>query len=333
MKLAFVYVTDERGLDLAKHSILSVALSQRQPCDFHIFCHRFSPPPSPEFTAALVRLRANLHFHPISDLAVEQHKTWGHVTTPSLLKQAAIGQLTGSYDRIVYLDNDIVVFEDMQIASIDFGRAPIAAVIDMDLSRTGALRNSVWAYEAGKTNNLGGYFNAGVLIVETRNWRNSEFQQKYAAALDQHDIACPYKLDCTSIEQCALNSIFENDWIKLPLSYNMQASAKFTRAWQTAAVRHYCGWRKVIPVSMFRNDSRDVRYLNRIHQAMGRPAIPLPLLYEIPFRLNAARNYSSSRAMRRFMSAVHAQLVETRTGHGPTGAPAQFLQPSLRHSA
>jgi lipopolysaccharide biosynthesis glycosyltransferase len=278
MKLAFAYVTDERGLELARHSILSVALSQNRPCDFHVFCYQFSPPPSPDFTAALDRLRASLVFHTISDLAMEQHKTWGHVTTPTLLKPAAVGALAGSYDRIVYLDNDIIVFEDMQIASIDFGQAPIAAVIDMDLSRTGALRDSVWAYEAGKTGSLGGYFNAGVLIFESRNWRNSEFQQKYAAALDRHDIACSYKLDCTSIDQCALNSIFENNWARLPLSYNMQAGAKFTRAWQTAAVRHYCGWRKVVPISMFRNDSRDLRYLKKILRAMGRPAMPLPLL-------------------------------------------------------
>jgi lipopolysaccharide biosynthesis glycosyltransferase len=312
MNWAFVYVTDERGLELAKHSAMSVALSQNEPCDIHIFCYQFSPRPSPDFTAALARLRSNLIVHTISDLAMEQHETWGHVTTPTLLKPAAVSELVGSYDRIVYLDNDIIVFDDLQVATIDFGSAPVAAVIDMDLSRTGALRDSVWAYAGGKTPGLGGYFNAGVLIFESRNWRDSDFRQKYTAALNQHDIACSYKLDCTSIDQCALNSVFENNWIKLPLSYNLQASAKFTAAWQTAAVRHYCGWRKVIPVGLFRNDSRDVRYLNKIKQALGRPTARLPLLYEIPFGLNVARNYSSSQVMRRFMHAYNAERMSTR---------------------
>jgi hypothetical protein len=259
---------------------------------------------------------------------VEQHKTWGHVTTPTLLKVAAVGELVGGYDRIVYLDNDILVFDDLQIAAIDFGRAPIAAVIDMDLSHTGALRDSVWAYAGGKTDSVGGYFNAGVLIFESGNWQD-EFYQKYAAALDHHDIACPYKLECTSIDQCALNSIFENNWVRLSLSYNMQASAKFTRAWRTAAVRHYCGRRKVIPVSMFRNDSRDVRYLNKIRQALGRPVTPVPLLYEIPFRLNAARNYSGSQAMWRFMSAVHNEYAAKDSDFESTTAPAEVRPLSL----
>ena len=308
MNWAFIYVTDERGLELAQHSAVSVALSQNEPCDIHIFGYQFSPQPSPEFAAALDRLRSNLIVHTVSDATVEQHKTWGHVTTPTLLKPVAVGELVGSYDRIVYLDNDILVFDDLQVAAIDFGSLPIAAVIDMDLSHTGWLRDSVWTSAGVETDSLGGYFNAGVLIFESRNWRDSEFRQKYAAALNKHDVACSYKLDCTSIDQCALNSVFENNWLRLPLSYNMQASAKFTGAWQTAAVRHYCGWRKAIPVCIFRNDSRDVRYLNKIRQALGRPTTRLPqLLYEIPFRLNAVRNYSGNQVMRRFMRASHAQ--------------------------
>jgi hypothetical protein len=76
-----------------------------------------------------------------------------------------------------------------------------------------------------------------------------------------------------------------------------------------------------------------LRYLNKILRAMGRPAMPLPLLYGIPFRLNAVRNYGGSRAMRRFISAVGAQLAETHGDPGPAGGPAEFLRPSLGHSA
>jgi hypothetical protein len=57
-----------------------------------------------------------------------------------------------------------------------------------------------------------------------------------------------------------------------------------------------------MPISLFRNDSRDVRYLNRIRQAMGRTTTPLPFLYEILFHLNVARKYWSGSEMRRFLS-------------------------------
>ena len=308
MKVAFAYVTDERGLELAKHSIVSVALSQPNACDIHLFCYHFSPASLAQFATDLTGLRAKVIAHTISDLEMEQHETWGHVTTPTLLKLSAVDKLFGSYDRVVYFDNDIVVFGDLKIDAIRFGASPIAAVADMDLSDTGAFRDSAWAHGGDKTNALIRYFNAGVLIFESKNWRN-EFLSKYAAALDQHDIECLYKIDCTSIDQCAINSVFEDNWVKLPLSYNTQASAKFTSAWQTASVRHYCGTRKVIPVSSFRNDSRDIRYLNDIRQVLGRPKTHFPMLYELMFRLNALRNYSGDLAVRRYMRAVQADVT------------------------
>src|SRR5208282_5363363 len=101
-----------------------------EPCDIHVFCHQFSPSVSPGFSAAIADLRVNLIFHDIKDAALEQHQTHGHVTTPTLLKPSAVGKLVGEYDRIVYLDNDILVFDDLRIEDINFGPAPIAAVID-----------------------------------------------------------------------------------------------------------------------------------------------------------------------------------------------------------
>src|SRR5271156_4278634 len=139
MKLAFVYLTDEGGFELARHSAVSLAMSQNAPCDIHVFCYRFTPVVPPQFAAAMAALRATLWFHDINDTGLEQHPTCGHVTTPSLLKPSAVGRLaTGDYDRIVYLDSDLLIFEDLAIADIDFGQTPIAAVIDMDLSDTGS---------------------------------------------------------------------------------------------------------------------------------------------------------------------------------------------------
>jgi hypothetical protein len=183
-----------------------------------------------------------------------------------------------------------------------FGRAPIAAVVDMDLSHTGVFRHAAPMSAGGFRTS--GYFNAGFMVFESRNWRGQEFREKYAAALDQHDICCVYKIDCTSIDQCALNVVFEDNWIKLPASYNMQGGAKFTASWKTASVRHYCGARKFLPISAFRNDGRDVRYLNTIRGALGMPRTPFPFLYEVLFRLNMARKFRSDFQMRQFLRGL-----------------------------
>ena len=306
MRAAFVYVTDGRGFDLAKHSTMSLALSQPGLRDIFIFCYRFVAELPSSYRAAMRARGIRLTLEDIGDPVLERHPTKGHVTTPTLLKLSAVQKLIGLYDRIVYLDNDMLVFADLRIETLAFGDAPVAAVIDADLSPTGALRHSDWSRNGYGTDDVGGYFNAGFMIFESRNWQEA-FMERYSAALDRHDLECHYKIDCTSNDQCALNSVFHENWLRLPPSYNMQASAKFTECWNNALVRHYCGPRKFMPPSLFRNDGKDVRYLKRIGRAAGLQEPGLPRLYEILFRLNVLRQHRTRAPIRRFMHAVEAQ--------------------------
>jgi lipopolysaccharide biosynthesis glycosyltransferase len=303
MKTCFVYVTDSRGFDLATLSALSLGLSQPRPCHIRIFCYQFTPVVSDVLSAAIARLGIELGFSDIEDAAAEQHQTHGHVTTPTLLKLRAVEHLIADYDRVIFLDNDILVFEDLKIESLAFGTMPIAAVADMDLSDSGALRGFDWSSAPSRIAGIASYFNAGFMVFESNNWRQ-DFLGAYERELDQHDIGCSYKVNCTSIDQCALNTVFSGNWLNLPASYNMQASAKFTRSWQTAAARHYCGPRKYVPLSLLRSDRRDVRYLNTINGLLGRPRSRLALVYEAFFRLNAMRNARNARPMRRFLRAL-----------------------------
>ncbi len=295
MTTAFVYVTDRRGFDLAAHSAMSVSLSQPGSCDIHIFCYRFMPEHASDIRAAMAGVGADLTFHSISNHALEHHSTYGHVTTPALLKLPAVEALTGSYDRLAYLDNDILVFDCLNIEAIDFGTEPLAAVLDMDLSQKGSLRGSVWSGGSREIQDFGHYFNSGLMIFDSNNFRRKDYILDYAVALDDHERNCSFKIDCRSVDQCALNMTFAGNWLRLPLGFNTQAGA-----------RHYCGTRKFLPMSLFRNDSRDVRYLNRIRDKLNLPTTGFPLLYEALFRLNVLRNYRTDLPMRRYLEAVQA---------------------------
>ena len=307
MSLAFVYVTDEQGFELAMHSAMSLAMSQPFPCNVHIFCYRFSPKPGPAFRKGARKLKLNLVIDNIADEVLERHRTPGYVTKPALLKFLAIDRLVGRYDRIAYLDNDILVFDDLRIGEIEFGGSALAAVIDMDLSDTGWLRRPETPDYSAEIEARESYFNSGFLVVESRNWRSRELYRKYSAALDAHDLLCTYKIGCMSVDQCALNSVFRENWVRLPLSYNMQAGAKFTDSWKSSIVRHYCGKRKFIPIAPFRNDGRDIRHLNTIRRHLGHKRTLPPLLYEVLFRINAARNYPTAASVRRFLKAARAR--------------------------
>lgn len=306
MNVCFVYVTDQKGFDLASLSALSLGMSQPAPCHIRVFCHKFEPAPSKELLSAVAKLGIDLSFSQIEDAAAEQHQTHGHVTTPTLLKLRAVENLIAEYDRVVFLDNDVLVFKDLEVGALDFGSFPLAAVADMDLADTGVLRNVDLQQAPRQTGGIGSYFNAGFLIFESSNWRQ-EFLASYEAALNGHDHGCPYKIDCTSIDQCALNVVFEEDWLRLSPTYNMQASSKFTESWKTASVRHYCGPRKYVPLSLFRSDKRDVDYLNAIHRLLGRPTSNLAILYELFHGLNRIRNQRTSLPIRNLLHVLERQ--------------------------
>jgi lipopolysaccharide biosynthesis glycosyltransferase len=290
-------------MGLLQHSAVSLALSQKHGCDIHIFCYRFEPHDQDVLQVALNDLGSTVTLHQIADEELERYQTRGHVTRPALLRLLAVERLIGSYDRIVYLDNDVLVLADLTIEALEFGSRPVAAVVDMDLTRTGAIM--VGGGHSSTAGRPPQYFNSGFLICEAKNWRPRamEFRDRYVSALQQHDLRCPYKIACTSIDQCAANSIFSGEWLALPVSYNMQATAKFTPYWRTASVRHYCGLRKFFPASLFRNDGRDIALLNQIRRRLMLPRAGVPLCYELPFRFNFARKYLRNKELRRFIGA------------------------------
>ena len=301
MRVAFIYSTDEGGFDLVRHSAMSLALSQKTPCNIHVFCYRFLPSDSDRLLAALRELGATLTLDRIEDAELERHETRLHVTKPALLRLLAMERLTALYDRIVYLDNDVLVFDDLEIEELDFGSSSVAAVVDMDLSETGAIARSQ-ARAGGRTD----YFNSGFIACDAKRWRGGEVRDRYLRALAEHAAGCSFKVACTSIDQCAANHAFAGDWVRLPLSYNMQASAKYTAHWRGAKVRHYCGARKFLPLAAFRNDGKDTRLLNQIRARLGMSRVGTPVVQEILYRLNALRQRRWNAEMRRFCSALVA---------------------------
>lgn len=301
MRVAYVYVADRKGFLLAQYAAMSAALSQPAGRDYHLFCHRFAPGPEGDaFAAAIAGAGGRLHLHPIEDATLERIPTTGHVSSAALLRIAAVGEVATTADRVVYLDTDTLVFEDLEIEQLDLEGRSIGAVLDMDLSATGAFRDEArqgFRDPAMRSR----FFNSGMMVFESQRWRHEAFLERFAQALAEQEHGCRYKLDCPPNDQCASNILFADDWTPLPFTYNFQASGKFTPGWQTAKVRHYCGPAKFIPVAMRRNDARDLAVIGDIGRRLGRPVPSLVSLHTVAFRLNALRNRRYARQMRRFI--------------------------------
>ena len=113
------------------------------------------------------------------------------MTTPSLLKLSAVRSLIDHYDQVAYLDNDFLLFDDLKIEDVQFDEAPLAAVVDMDLTETGALFQSQHSMSEKQAKGLQNYFNSGLMIFKSQEWHDD--LNDYAAALDGHEIRCPHK--------------------------------------------------------------------------------------------------------------------------------------------
>lgn len=303
MNVAYAFVTDHRQMELALHSAASLVVSQPLQCDIFIFCHRQIGATASTFSDVIKSLGSNVVFQVIEDRDLESHRVHGHVTSPTLLKLLAVERLMRDYDVVVYLDNDLLIFDDLQIGSLSLGGMPLGAVMDLDPSENGAFRHIDWELPNSRSALLPQYFNAGFMVFDAHQW-DEGFAAVYSEALQEHDRRCWYKVDCTSIDQCALNKVFEGRWMRLPETYNMQTAARYTSPWNTARVRHYAGPRKFLPVSPFRNDGRDTDHIDRIRQAMGLPRIRFKPVYRTLFWANMIRQQYRKRAVKNFLMAA-----------------------------
>lgn len=281
MKNAIVLVTDHRGLMLTEHAAAAAVVTQKGTREVVIFCHGFDPVPNATLVQRSAAVGATVVYRALEARRTDPARGYeatgahAHVSSTALFKAHAIHELRGVYERVVYIDGDVLLMGDIGLEAIDFQSHPIAAVYDIAL--VGDLDEAEpFASRCATRNRSHHYFNSGVIAVDLSRW-NQDDLTRYEEAAAAHTINCDYKARCTCRDQCAWNRAFENDWARLPLSLNFQACAMFTRSWRAATVRHYVGPQKFLPYKPWRNDDLDTVLLNRARHLLELPRLGHPL--------------------------------------------------------
>jgi len=285
MRSAVVYVIDEKGYELARHAAASFILTQTDVPDVHVFCHNFLPSPSDSLIRVGQENGVRVHIESINEPNADGMDTFGHITKTAFLKFEAIDRVSDAYDRVLYVDHDILFFENIFLEQINLKGLPIGAVYD--IADIGGLTDPDFLQNCRQNNRSAHYFNSGFMLFDCSQW-NHELKGKYLQLSKEHRLNCDYKRKCISNDQCSFNRLFENNWKRLPLNFNMQACTKFTPRWARASVRHYQGPSKFLPIRPWRNDARDFRLIRRIRKALGDNDLWYPPL-NILFGLNAIR--------------------------------------------
>jgi lipopolysaccharide biosynthesis glycosyltransferase len=112
-------------------------------------------------------------------------------------------------DRILYLDGDILVRGDIGgLWTTDLRGKTVGAVVDNP------------PYPFNRTLGLPAddpYFNAGVLVIDLRRWRDLNIGERCLVFAREHPDRLRY------CDQCALNFILHNDWTALDRVWNFQS--------------------------------------------------------------------------------------------------------------
>lgn len=156
---------------------------------------------------------------------LEKYRTTGSQTVTTFAR-LHIHQLLNGINRVIYLDTDVIVRTDLgALFNVDLKLKPIAAAIDYVLllaaERREYIRISGMPWRADQyvrqylgMNDIGTYFNAGVLVIDLPNLEGSGALARAARFLAQKDYRCLFN------DQDALNVALEGNFTVLDPRWN-----------------------------------------------------------------------------------------------------------------
>ena len=161
-------------------------------------------------------------FKQLNTVKVEGLKITGHISRATYFRLLIPGFLQSVTDRILYLDSDLLVLQDLlPLWQTDLGDFPVAAVPEL------AFINPDNDYLI---------FNAGVLLLNVNFWIENDLTHKALHYAQQNADKIVYW------DQDVLNYIFQKNWLPLPEKWNL-LSAHFATATPITdlGIIHYTG--------------------------------------------------------------------------------------------
>lgn len=145
----------------------------------------------------------------VDDGALDDLAGGVHFTVTTYARLLIGEQLPRKLDRVLYLDGDILVRGDIGgLWAANLRDRTVGAVVD--------LPRFPFNGKLGLPSDAP-YFNAGVLLIDLRRWRQLGIGERSLAFAREH----PERL--TWSDQCALNLMLHGDWVALDRIWNLQS--------------------------------------------------------------------------------------------------------------
>jgi lipopolysaccharide biosynthesis glycosyltransferase len=107
-------------------------------------------------------------------------------------------------DKLLYVDVDTVITGDLSLLySIDLNNYPVGAVYDNYVKEQSLIGVSE-----------GEYFNSGMLLIDVSSWNNQKISEQAIDYLNRFPSRILF------VDQCALNAVLKNNWLKISEQFN-----------------------------------------------------------------------------------------------------------------
>jgi lipopolysaccharide biosynthesis glycosyltransferase len=143
--------------------------------------------------------------------------------------------IPAEYEKVIYMDVDMIVNDDIsKLWETDLQEFIIAAVIDVRIRKFDS-HSAVRNYRELGFDSETKYFNTGLLLMDTRKWREKDLTPKIFRCIDDNREFANYP------DQYGLNVIFAGQWLEIDTKWSWSAEE-----WNPDASLVHFIWRKPI---------------------------------------------------------------------------------------
>ena len=213
-KINIVFASDNNYAQHTAVAMASVLVNTKVPqrIQFYLIDDEIQPGNKEKITKTVQNLGGNIEFIKIKNCRLEDCYVSGELSRASYFRLDIANILDKSIEKIIYLDCDLLVYDDIEkMWQLDMGGKPVAATCDLGIMASARVRKQ-------KNKFIGlpfdaPYFNAGVLIMDLKKWRDGNYAEAIIALATQNKYP--------NHDQDALNKFFMNNWQEIPLRWDV----------------------------------------------------------------------------------------------------------------
>ena len=213
-KINVILATDSNYAQHAAVAMASVLINTVKPeqVQFYLIDDNINAVAKDKIRHTVEKFGSGVEFLQVDDANLDNVFVSGNLTKAAYLRLYISHILPADVHKVIYLDCDLLVLDDIaKMWNLDMQGKPVAAAEDFGILASSDKRKE-------KEKNLGwkmeySYFNSGVLMIDVEAWREYGYSEQLVKLIQERHFR--------HHDQDALNYLFMNNWLHLPLRWNV----------------------------------------------------------------------------------------------------------------